>query len=63
MTTISRRQVAIGALAMATPRLATAQTRTLTAFGHRVHQNIMNGPGGDVTAAWRAVRCRTRRLR
>ena len=30
-----------------------AQTRTLNAFGHRVHQNIMNGPGGDVTAACR----------
>jgi multiple sugar transport system substrate-binding protein len=35
------------------PAIARAQTRTLNAFGHRVHQNIMNGPGGDVTAAWR----------
>lgn len=55
MTKISRRQAAIGALAIAAPRLASAQTRTLNAFGHRVHQNIMNGPGGDVTAAWRAA--------
>ncbi|MBL0930753.1 MAG: extracellular solute-binding protein [Alphaproteobacteria bacterium] len=33
---------------------AIAQAKTLTAFGHRVHQNVATtGPGGDATAAWR----------
>jgi len=55
MTRITRRQVFAGAAAtgFVLPGIARAQARALNAFGHRVHQNIMNVPGGDVTAAWR----------
>jgi multiple sugar transport system substrate-binding protein len=55
MIRINRRQAltAAAAATLAAPSIARAQARTLNAFGHRVHQNIMNGPGGDVTAAWR----------
>jgi multiple sugar transport system substrate-binding protein len=57
MIRLNRRQALAGAAAasLAAPSIAHAQARTLNAFGHRVHQNIMNGPGGDVTAAWRAA--------
>jgi len=55
---ISRRR--LGALAGATaasafiPRAAFAQTKMLTALGHRVHQNAATaGPGGDATEAFR----------
>jgi multiple sugar transport system substrate-binding protein len=45
--------LAAGTAALAWP--AFAQTRTLTAFGHRVHQTVATtGPGGDATAEWRA---------
>lgn len=55
MISITRRRLALTTAALAAALPARAQTRTLNAFGHRVHQNIMNGPGGDVTAAWRAA--------
>ncbi|MBL8698358.1 MAG: extracellular solute-binding protein [Alphaproteobacteria bacterium] len=55
MISISRRRLALATAALAAALPARAQTRTLNAFGHRVHQNIMNGPGGDVTAAWRTA--------
>ena len=55
---ISRRR--FGALAGAAaasaflPRGAIAQAKTLTALGHRVHQNAATtGPGGDATEAFR----------
>jgi multiple sugar transport system substrate-binding protein len=55
---ISRRR--FGALAGAAaasallPRSAFAQAKTLTALGHRVHQNAATtGPGGDATEAFR----------
>lgn len=41
------------AIALSAPALR-AQARQLTAFGHRVHQNVATtGPGGDATAEWR----------
>lgn len=56
MTKLTRRQIALAAAAsVVAPAVIRAQTRSLNAFGHRVHQNIMNGPGGDVTAAWRSA--------
>ncbi len=56
MTQLTRRQLGFAATALAAlPGAARAQTAALNAFGHRVHQNVTNGPGGDVTAAWRAA--------
>ena len=57
MTQITRRRLGLAAGAvLAAPAIVRAQaTTTLNAWGHRVHQNVMNGPGGDVTAAWRAA--------
>ena len=56
MIQISRRRLGSMAAALsALPPVARAQARTLNAFGHRVHQNVTMGPGGDVTAAWRAA--------
>ncbi len=54
---LTRRNLGLAAgAALAAPSIARAQTPpTLNAFGHRVHQNVTNGPGGDVTAAWRAA--------
>lgn len=51
-----RRFLATGAATLAAlGGPAIAQARTLTAFGHRVHQTVATtGPGGDATAAWRA---------
>jgi multiple sugar transport system substrate-binding protein len=40
--------------ALALPRIARAQAKTLTALGHRVHQtSATTGPGGDATEAFR----------
>ncbi len=50
------RRTALGAVGatLAAPRLARAQTTTINAFGHRVHQIVTSGAaGGDVTADWR----------
>jgi multiple sugar transport system substrate-binding protein len=53
---LTRRRLGLAAgAALGAPAVARAQAQTLNAFGHRVHQNIQNGPGGDVTAAWRAA--------
>lgn len=41
--------------ALGAPAIGRAQTRSLQAFGHRVHQAVTNGPGGDVLAGWRAA--------
>jgi multiple sugar transport system substrate-binding protein len=49
-----REFLAAATASLALPALARAQTRTLTAFGHRVHQTVATtGPGGDATAEWR----------
>jgi multiple sugar transport system substrate-binding protein len=49
-----REFLAAATASLALPALAPAQTRTLTAFGHRVHQTVATtGPGGDATAEWR----------
>jgi hypothetical protein len=38
MIRLSRRRLGLAAGALALPRLARAQSRTLNAFGHRVHR-------------------------
>lgn len=42
------------AAGLALPGMASAQAKTVTALGHRVHQtSATTGPGGDATEAWR----------
>jgi multiple sugar transport system substrate-binding protein len=51
MTITRRHAVALAGMSALPLR---AQGRTLTAFGHRVHQTAATtGPGGDATEAWR----------